>query len=89
MASSLPGPPERALSQDSWARLAVAQDDSGAVPEVGAGRGGRTGAHDFIDCYHSTLMTVFAAVLTINRLREAAEDGADGAAVRSGQGVAR
>ncbi len=99
VASSLPGPPQRALLQDAWARLAVAQDDSGAVPEVGARGGGRTTAHDFIGRYHSTLMTVFAAVLTINRLQEPAVDGAAADAAGAlkpvphpgdgGQGVAR
>ncbi|MET8077584.1 hypothetical protein [Streptomyces sp. NPDC005303] len=86
VASSLPGPPERALFEEAWARLSVAQDDSGAVPEVGA-RGSRTTAPAFIDCYHSTLMTAFAAVLTLNRLREAAGDEAGSAAVDGGQGV--
>ncbi|MER7576934.1 hypothetical protein [Streptomyces sp. NPDC126514] len=86
VASSLPDPPEPAMVQDAWARLAVAQDDSGAVPEVGAGRGGRSTAHEFTGCYHSTLMTAFAAVLTLDRLREAAGDGA---AARGGQGAAR
>ncbi|MFC8434574.1 DUF6895 family protein [Streptomyces sp. NPDC057253] len=70
VASSLPGPPERALLQEAWGKLAVAQDDSGAVPEVG-GRGSRTTAPAFLDCYHSTLMTAFAAALTLDRLREA------------------
>ncbi|MFJ4198754.1 DUF6895 family protein [Streptomyces sviceus] len=86
VASSLPGPPERALFQEAWARLSTAQDDSGFVPEVG-GRGGRTTAPAFVDCYHSTLMTAFAAVLTVNRLREAAEDDAEADAVSGGQGV--
>ncbi|WP_330267252.1 DUF6895 family protein [Streptomyces griseorubiginosus] len=77
VASSLPGPPERALLQESWARLAVAQDDTGAVPEVG-GRGSRTTAPAFLDCYHSTLMTAFAAALTLDRLRAADGQGVPG-----------
>ncbi|MGP4052248.1 DUF6895 family protein [Streptomyces sp. 2A115] len=103
VASSLPDPPDHAMLQDAWAKLAAVQDDSGAVPEVGAGQGGPATAHDaFIGCYHSTLMTAFAAALTINRLREAAGDGeaADGARAfehsadpgqggQGGQGVAR
>ncbi|MEU0024375.1 hypothetical protein [Streptomyces sp. NPDC006335] len=86
VASSLPGPPERALFQEAWARLAPAQDDSGAVPEVG-GRGSRTTAPAFLDCYHSTLMTAFAAVLTVDRLREAAGDDEAADGVDGGQGV--
>ncbi|WP_406127119.1 hypothetical protein OHQ89_35815 [Streptomyces canus] len=85
VASSLPGPPDLVLFQEAWARLSVAQNDSGAVPEVG-GRGSRTTAPDFIDCYHSTLMTAFAAVLTVNRLRETAGD-AETAAADGGLGV--
>ncbi|MFF7276280.1 DUF6895 family protein [Streptomyces griseorubiginosus] len=77
VASSLPGPPERALLQESWARLAVAQDDTGAVPEAG-GRGSRTTAPAFLDCYHSTLMTAFAAALTLDRLRAADGQGVPG-----------
>lgn len=67
VASSLPGPPDRALLQEAWARLSVARRDSGAVPEVGGG-GSRTTEPAFLDCYHSTLMTAFAAVLTVDRL---------------------
>jgi len=77
VASSLPGPPERALLDEAWARLSAAQDDSGAVPEVG-GRGSRTTAPAFLDCYHSTLMTAFAAALTLDRLRGAAAGGRGG-----------
>ncbi|MDH6610214.1 hypothetical protein M2164_005849 [Streptomyces sp. SAI-208] len=86
VASSLPGPPQRALLQEAWARLAPAQDDSGAVPEVG-GRGGRTTAPAFLDCYHSTLMTAFAAVLTLDRLRRAAGGDAEADVADGGQEV--
>ncbi|MFD5073844.1 DUF6895 family protein [Streptomyces sp. NPDC058371] len=80
VAASLPGPPERAMLQEAWTRLATAQDDSGAVPEVGPGRDGRAAAQGFADCYHSTLMAVFAAALTLDRLRE--HGGAGSAAGR-------
>ncbi|MDQ1034159.1 hypothetical protein QFZ75_000575 [Streptomyces sp. V3I8] len=76
VAGSLPGPPDRAVLEESWTRLARAQDASGAVPEVGAGRDGHPVAHDFVGCYHSTLMTAFAAVLTTYRLRAYVDDGA-------------
>jgi hypothetical protein len=80
VAAGLPGPPERAVLQDAWARLATAQDDSGAVPEVGPGRSGRAAAQGFTGCYHSTLMAAFAAALTLDRLRE--DGGAGPAAAR-------
>ncbi|MFI0544008.1 DUF6895 family protein [Streptomyces sp. WSLK1-3] len=86
VASALPGPPERDLLLESWARLSPAQDDSGAVPEVG-GRGSRTTAPAFLDCYHSTLMTAFAAVLTLGRLGEAAEGATAADMADGGQGV--
>ncbi|MGW7068861.1 DUF6895 family protein [Streptomyces sp. NPDC054855] len=70
VAGSLPGPPDRTMLRDAWTRLARAQAASGAVPEIGAGRGGREPADDFIGCYHSTLMTAFAAVLTAGALHE-------------------
>ncbi|MFD9445884.1 DUF6895 family protein [Streptomyces sp. NPDC060006] len=70
VASSLPGPPPGATLREAWAELARAQDASGAVPEVGAKAAGRPSAHDFVGCYHSTLMTAFAAVLTTGRMRE-------------------
>ncbi|MEU5700677.1 DUF6895 family protein [Streptomyces aurantiacus] len=95
---SLPGPPDRAMLREAWAKLARAQDASGAVPEVGTGREGHppahSPAHDFIGCYHSTLMTAFAAALTTDRLRESAdgsvrpEDGVNAVdGVNAGRGV--
>ncbi|WP_435813630.1 DUF6895 family protein [Streptomyces tauricus] len=68
VAGSLPGPPDLTMLRAVWARLALAQDASGAVPEVGSGRDGHPPAHDFVGCYHSTLMTAFAAALTLDRL---------------------
>ncbi len=79
VAGSLPGPPDRATLREAWSKLARAQDASGAVPEVGTGREGHSPAHspahDFIGCYHSTLMTAFAAVLTTGRRRESTDGG--------------
>jgi hypothetical protein len=69
VAGSLPGPPDLTMLREAWAKLGRAQDVSGAVPEVGSGREGQPVAHDFVGCYHSTLMTAFAAVLTVDRLR--------------------
>ncbi|MFS8198001.1 DUF6895 family protein [Streptomyces sp. CWNU-52B] len=75
VAASLPDPPEQALLRDAWTRIAAAQDASGAIPEVGSGRAGHPVGQDFPGCYHSTLMTVFAAVLSTARPRESAEAG--------------
>ncbi|MGW0331499.1 DUF6895 family protein [Streptomyces sp. NPDC003011] len=71
VAGSLPRLPESTVLADAWDRIAKAQDDSGAVPEVGPGRSGREPERSFAGCYHSTLMTAFAAAVTVARLREA------------------
>nr|WP_217422916.1 hypothetical protein [Streptomyces sp. 8P21H-1] len=95
VAGSLPGPPDRVMLRESWAALARAQDASGAVPEAGSGREGHPPAHDFPGCYHSTLMTAYAAVLTARRLRERHErhedheDHEDGGAARAAGPAAR
>ncbi|MET8223309.1 hypothetical protein [Streptomyces sp. NPDC005301] len=68
VAASLPRLPERAVLQDAWTRLAAAQDDDGAVPEVGPVHGDRAAVTGFAGCYHSTLMAAFAAVLTLGRI---------------------
>ncbi|MEV0638340.1 hypothetical protein AB0I77_26025 [Streptomyces sp. NPDC050619] len=70
VAASLPRLPEHTVLADAWARIAAAQDDSGAVPEVGPGRDRREPERTFADCYHSTLMTAFAAAVTLARLHE-------------------
>ncbi|MFV0131226.1 DUF6895 family protein [Streptomyces sp. HMX112] len=70
VAASLPQPPPRAPAEQAWARVAEAQDADGAIPEMGPGRRGRPVVRDFINCYHSTLMAAFAAVLTLARLTE-------------------
>ncbi|MFE6286307.1 DUF6895 family protein [Streptomyces sp. NPDC057877] len=63
VAASLPRPPAPDLLTDAWGRLATARRPSGAIPEEdGPGTG-----DEFTDCYHSTLMAVFAAALTLAR----------------------
>jgi hypothetical protein len=66
VAASLPAPPGRALLHDTWTRLAAAQDADGALPETGGGDG-VPAPSGFRGCYHSTLMTAFAAALTTAR----------------------
>ncbi|WP_308408035.1 DUF6895 family protein [Streptomyces mayonensis] len=99
VAASLPRPPEPSVLDDAWRRLATAQDSSGAVPEEGsaqdaAGPDAGPDPYAFTDCYHSTLMAVFAASLTTARPRHAdraehAEhtEHADDAAQHAGQGA--
>ncbi|WP_404817505.1 DUF6895 family protein, partial [Streptomyces resistomycificus] len=89
---SLPRLPEPAVLADAWASIGAAQDASGAVPEVGPGRGEREPERTFATCYHSTLMTAFAAAVTLARLREAETSGAppagsSGRPAPGGQGV--
>ncbi|MEU3254289.1 hypothetical protein [Streptomyces sp. NPDC006997] len=69
VAASLPRPPAPHLLTDAWERLAAARRPSGAVPEEGGPDGTWPGAtgEEFADCYHSTLMALFAAVLTLAR----------------------
>ncbi|MEU6919489.1 DUF6895 family protein [Streptomyces olindensis] len=73
VAASLPDLPETAVLQDAWERIADAQHPSGALPEVGDSDD--AGEPDFVRHYHSTLMTVYAAALTIGRLDEGALAG--------------
>ncbi|MGW7090393.1 DUF6895 family protein [Streptomyces sp. NPDC054871] len=97
VAGSLPGPPDRTMLQDAWTRLAGAQGASGAVPEIGSKRDrrdGRAPADDFTGCYHSTLMTVFAAALTAPALAadtlttDALHEDTDTAAAATGKAAA-
>ncbi|MET8459043.1 DUF6895 family protein [Streptomyces parvulus] len=80
VAASLPRPPGPDVLDEAWQRLAAAQDPSGAIPEEGvvqdaAGEHPGIDPYDFTDCYHSTLMGVFAAALTTARLRDADHAG--------------
>jgi hypothetical protein len=60
VAASLPQPPDEATLREGWARIADAQQASGALPEE---RESRLEAADFAHSYHSTLMAAFAAGL--------------------------
>ncbi|MET9992500.1 hypothetical protein ABZ061_23430 [Streptomyces mutabilis] len=79
VAASLPSPPEPAVLEDAWQRVAAAQHACGAIPEEGSAQDaappGQDDPYAFTDCYHSTLMAVFAAALTTARPREAEHAG--------------
>ncbi|ROQ63228.1 hypothetical protein EDD93_5971 [Streptomyces sp. 840.1] len=87
VAAALPGPPPTALLDAAWPALATAQAPSGAVPETGplipvpespetAGPGGpEPDPYPFLACYHSTLVTAFAAALCLKRLTAHRADG--------------
>ncbi|MGW1376796.1 DUF6895 family protein [Streptomyces sp. NPDC002446] len=47
----------------AWQRLAEAQAADGSVPETGAAPSSGDAAEAFLACYHSTLVTAFAATL--------------------------
>lgn len=47
----------------AWQRLAGAQAADGSVPEIGAAPASGDRAEAFTACYHSTLVTAFAATL--------------------------
>ncbi|WP_328538546.1 DUF6895 family protein [Streptomyces sp. NBC_00344] len=72
----LPGPPAFSTVETCWPVIAAVQDGTGAVPEAGPplvpGRGDPQDRpaeppRDFLNCYHSTLVTAFAAALTLAR----------------------
>jgi hypothetical protein len=61
VAACLPDAPYNAAA---WSRLAAAQGEDGAVPETGqAPAADRPADEVFMACYHSTLVTAFAATL--------------------------
>jgi hypothetical protein len=68
VAVSLPRPPSRVVVEDAWAEVARAQDEVGAIAEVGPGRQGRVVSRVFANYYHSTLTAAFAAALTLSRI---------------------
>ncbi|MEV8566683.1 hypothetical protein AB0436_14095 [Streptomyces sp. NPDC051322] len=78
----LPAPPPAALVETWWPVIAAVQDSAGAVPETGPppqageGRDGRAGEapRTFLNCYHSTLVTAFAAALTLARMDSTARN---------------
>ncbi|GGU39873.1 DUF6895 family protein [Streptomyces lavendofoliae] len=75
VAASLPEPPPPDATESAWRALAQAQDPTGAVPEVGHGPHGEDIPRVFVNCYHSTTVTAFAATLTA--ARRAGADGRD------------
>ncbi|MEU9204837.1 hypothetical protein [Streptomyces sp. NPDC048332] len=80
VAAALPGPPPTDLLDVAWPALATAQAPGGAVPETGPTASGAETAqapspggaeadpYPFLACYHSTLVTAFAAALSLKRL---------------------
>ncbi|MFF1920619.1 DUF6895 family protein [Streptomyces sp. NPDC058221] len=83
VAAALPGPPPTDLLDAAWPALATAQAPSGAVPETGhplteavtsqaaappGDAGQEPDPYPFLACYHSTLVTAFAAALSLKRL---------------------
>ncbi|MFD9422473.1 MULTISPECIES: DUF6895 family protein [unclassified Streptomyces] len=86
VAAALPGPPPSALLDAAWPALAAAQAPGGAVPETGppvspedappGGAGPGPDPYPFLACYHSTLVTAFAAALCLKRLTAHRPDAA-------------
>ncbi|MEU6254338.1 hypothetical protein [Streptomyces sp. NPDC047043] len=77
VAASSPRPPDAAMFQDAWTRIARAQHETGALPVEGPDPREDDAAAaepDFLHCYHSTLMAAFAAALTIERLTGGFDD---------------
>ncbi|MGW1229133.1 DUF6895 family protein [Streptomyces sp. NPDC001478] len=71
VAAALPGPPPADLLDAAWPALAAAQAPGGSVPETGPTADPADGDPDpypFLACYHSTLVTAFAAALCLRRL---------------------
>ncbi|ORT56000.1 hypothetical protein [Streptomyces sp. CB03238] len=67
VAAGLPEPLSPELTEDAWAAVAQAQDDTGALTEMGRGPRGEEVLRVFANCYHSTLVAAFAATLTAAR----------------------
>ncbi|WP_327177429.1 hypothetical protein OG599_20510 [Streptomyces sp. NBC_01335] len=70
--AGLPGAPPVELFAAAWPVLARVQHPSGCLPETGPpvppGDAADEEPYPFLACYHSTLVTVFAASLTVARL---------------------
>ncbi|MFI5653974.1 DUF6895 family protein [Streptomyces anulatus] len=74
VAASLPGPPPAEPLDAVWPVLAGVQHATGCVPETGVPvQDPSPDPYPFIDCYHSTLVTAFAAALSLRSLRGAGE----------------
>ncbi|MEI5036475.1 hypothetical protein RB201_38890 [Streptomyces sp. S1A(2023)] len=71
VAASLPGHAPVELLDAVWPVLADVQHATGCVPETGppVRDGTSPDPYPFIDCYHSTLVTAFAAALSLGSLR--------------------
>ncbi|MDN3297560.1 hypothetical protein QWM81_26695 [Streptomyces ficellus] len=76
VAASLPQPPPPVTIDDAWTALALAQDASGALTEIGRGPRGEDVPLVFVNCYHSTLVAAFAATLTAARRGDETRQGA-------------
>ncbi|MEV8445044.1 DUF6895 family protein [Streptomyces parvus] len=71
VAASLPGPAPAELLDAVWPVLADVQHPTGCVPETGVPvQDPAPDPYPFIDCYHSTLVTAFAAALSLRSLRQ-------------------
>lgn len=83
VAATLPGPPPAELLDEVWPVLADVQHPTGCVPETGPPAQDTTAPdpYPFIDCYHSTLVTAFAAALSLTSLRGNGGRGETGGAV--------
>lgn len=69
--ASLPGPPPLELLDAVWPVLADVQHTTGCVPETGVPvHEDAPDPYPFIDCYHSTLVTAFAAALSLRTLTD-------------------
>ncbi|MFF3745632.1 DUF6895 family protein [Streptomyces kronopolitis] len=55
--------PDAPYDAEAWQRLAAVQAADGSVPEIGAAPTSGDPAETFLACYHSTLVTAFAATL--------------------------
>lgn len=55
--------PAAPYDPQAWQRLAAAQAADGSVPEIGAAPSSGDPTETFLACYHSTLVTAFAATL--------------------------
>ncbi|XUZ96244.1 DUF6895 family protein [Streptomyces araujoniae] len=78
VAASLPGPAPGELLDAVWPVLAGVQHPTGCVPETGVPvQDPAPDPYPFIDCYHSTLVTAFAAALSLGSLRRTGERTGD------------
>ncbi|WP_328719959.1 hypothetical protein OHT52_10985 [Streptomyces sp. NBC_00247] len=91
--AGLPGPPPVELFAAAWPVLARVQHPGGSLPETGPPVAlpedavpGDGEPYPFLACYHSTLVTAFAASLTVARLEESTAADSIPAAVTTTSG---